>query len=162
VQGSLDRNAATFADITGWASFQQGDAARAEERLAEAERLSRGVDPVNQMHLGELSRTKPDLDVAKEHYLNVLGLAAAPPPMRAAATQALRDIDKENGEDAATFEPRLAATLDRRRDERRKTLLSAMAGKPVPPLKLVDLQGHPVDLEAERGNVILLNFFSAW
>ena len=36
------------------------------------------------------------------------------------------------------------------------------AGKPAPPLRLTDLQGHPVDLEAERGNVVLLNFFSAW
>jgi peroxiredoxin len=41
-------------------------------------------------------------------------------------------------------------------------MLSSLVGKAAPPLKLTDLQGHPVDLEAERGNAVLLNFFSAW
>jgi peroxiredoxin len=37
-----------------------------------------------------------------------------------------------------------------------------MQGRRVPALVLKDLQGHNVDLRAERGNVVLLNFFSAW
>ncbi len=32
----------------------------------------------------------------------------------------------------------------------------------LPALVLKDLQGNNVDLRAERGNVVLLNFFSAW
>ena len=43
VIASLDRNAATFADIAGWALFLQGDLAGAEGRLAEAARLFRGA-----------------------------------------------------------------------------------------------------------------------
>ena len=71
VTGSLDRNQATFADIAGWAAFIQGDMKVAEERLAEAARLSRNLDPTNQMHLGQFSRTKDDLENAREHYLTV-------------------------------------------------------------------------------------------
>ena len=37
-----------------------------------------------------------------------------------------------------------------------------MVGKPLPSLVLSDMQGKQVDLRAERGNVVLLNFFSAW
>ena len=32
----------------------------------------------------------------------------------------------------------------------------------MPALVLPDMQGKNVDLRAERGNVVLLNFFSAW
>ena len=47
-------------------------------------------------------------------------------------------------------------------EERRKALVSSMAGKKLPALVLTDLQGNKVDLLAMRGNVVLLNFFSAW
>jgi hypothetical protein len=162
VQGSLDRNQATFADIAGWAAYQQKNTAVAEKRLAEAARLSRNVDATNQMHLGELSKGKNELDTARDHYLTVLGLAAATPPQREAAKAALADIQAKSGESPAEFEAWLTTTLARLREERRKALISDMAGKPVPPLVLTDLNGHKVDLLAERGNVVLLNFFSAW
>lgn len=162
VTGSLDRNQATFADIAGWAAFIQGDMKTAETRLAEAARLSRNLDPTNQMHLGQLSRTKNDLENAREHYLTVMELAAAAPPQRDAAKTALRDVQAKSGENPMEFEKWLTATLDRKREERRKALVSTMAGKKLPGLVLTDLQGNKIDLLAERGNVVLLNFFSAW
>ena len=162
VQGSLDRNAATFADIAGWAAYLQKRTAVAERRLAEAERLFRGVDVTNQLHLGQLSRDKGELDAAREHYLNVLDLAAATPAARQTARDAISAIRTAQGESATDFDAWLTATLDRRRGERRKALVSSMEGKAAPALRLTDLQGHPVDLQAERGNVVLLNFFSAW
>ena len=160
--GSLDRNQATFADIAGWAAFIQGDMKTAEARLAEAARLSRNLDPTNQMHLGQLSRTKNDLENAREHYLTVMELAASAPPQREAAKTALRDVQAKSGENPMEFDKWLTATLERKREERRKALVSTMAGKKLPALVLTDLQGNKVDLLAERGNVVLLNFFSAW
>jgi hypothetical protein len=162
VRASLDRNAATFADIAGWARFLQGDVAAAEARLAEAARLFRNVDATNQLHLAELSRQNSDLETAREHYLTALGLAGITPPQREQAKTALADVQAKSGESAAEFEKWLTATLDRKREERRKALVSNMAGKKLPALVLTDLQGHKVDLQAERGNVVLLNFFSAW
>ena len=162
VTASLDRNQATFADIAGWAAFIQGDMKTAEAKLAEAARLSRNLDPTNQMHLGQFSRSKDDLENACEHYLTVMGLAASVPPQREAAKTALRDVQAKSGENPMEFDQWLAATLDRKREERRKALVGTMAGKKLPPLALTDLQGNKVDLLAERGNVVLLNFFSAW
>lgn len=162
VQASLDRNRAGFTDITGWAAYLQGDIKVAEEKLAEAARLSRGLDSTNQLHLGELSGKKGDLENAREHYLTVLGLAGTTPPQREQAKSALAGVQARSGESPAGFEKWLAATLDRKREERRTALVSNMAGKKLPALVLTDLQGHKVDLQAERGNVVLLNFFSAW
>jgi hypothetical protein len=162
VQGSLDRNQAVFADIAGWAAYQQKNTALAEKRLAESARLSRNLDATNQMHLAELSRSKGQIETARDHYLTVLGLAAATPPQREAATTALADLQAKSGEKPAEFETWLSSTLSRLREERRKALVSNLAGKPAPVLVLTDLQGHKVDLQAERGNVVLLNFFSAW
>lgn len=162
VQASLDRNRAGFADLAGWAAFLQGDMNLAEKRLAEAARLSRGIDPTNQMHLAELSSRKNDLENAREHYLAVLGLAGAPLPQRDQARTALAEVQARSGESPADFEKWLAGTLERKREERRKALVSNMAGKKMPTLVLKDLLGNTVDLQAERGNVILLNFFSAW
>jgi hypothetical protein len=162
VLASLDRNAGTFADIAGWALFVQGDVAAAEARLAEAARLFRNVDATNQLHLAELSRKKSDLETAREHYLTALGLAGTTPTQRDQAKAALADVQAKNGENPADFEKWLAATLDRKREERRKALVSSMAGRQLPALILKDLQGNRVDLRAERGNVVLLNFFSAW
>lgn len=162
VTGSLDRNQATFADIAGWAAFIQGDMKTAETRLAEAARLSRNLDPTNQMHLGQLSRMKDDLENAREHYLTTMALAASTPPQREAAKTALRDVQAKSGENPMEFDKWLTATLDRKREERRKALVSTMAGKKLPALVLTDLQGNKIDLLAQRGNVVLLNFFSAW
>ena len=127
VQASLDRNAAVFADIAGWALYLQGES-QAEARLAEAARLSRNVDATNQLHLAELSRKKNDLENAREHYLTALGLAGITPPQRDQAKAALADVQAKNGENPAEFEKWLAATLDRKREERRKALVSNMAG----------------------------------
>ena len=162
VLASLDRNAATFADLAGWALFLQGDGTGAENRLAEAARLFRNVDATNQLHLAELSRKKNDLENARDHYVNALGLAGITPPQRDEAKAALAEVQAKNGENPAEFEKWLTAMLDRKREERRKGLVSNMAGKKLPALVLTDLQGHKVDLQAERGNVVLLNFFSAW
>jgi hypothetical protein len=162
VRASLDRNAAVFADIAGWALFLQGDLPNAEKRLAEASRLYRNVDATNQLHLAELSRKKNDLENAREHYVNALALAGITPPQREQAKAALAEVQAKNGENPAEFEKWLAATLDRKREERRKALVSNMAGRRAPALVLKDLQGNDVDLRAERGNVVLLNFFSAW
>jgi hypothetical protein len=163
VQGSLDRNAAGFADIAGWSAYLQKNVALAETRLAEAARLSRGLDATNQMHLGELSAAKGDGETAQTHYIAVLTLAGATPPQRDGAKKALADVRAKAGENpAGGFETWLADTLERERNERRKAVLSNMVGKPMPSLVLPDMQGKQVDLRAERGNVVLLNFFSAW
>jgi hypothetical protein len=162
VRASLDRNAAVFADIAGWALCLQGDLAGAEKRLAEAARLYRNVDATNQIHLADLSRKKDDLENAREHYLTALSLAGSTPPQREQAKTALADVQAKSGENPAEFEKWLTSTLDRKREERRKALVSNMAGRRVPSLVLKDLQGGNVDLRAERGNVVLLNFFSAW
>ena len=162
VRASLDRNAAVFADIAGWAHYLQGDLAQAEKRLAEASRLYRNVDATNQLHLAELSRKKNDLENAREHYVAALGLAGITPQQREQAKAALAEVQASNGEDPADFEKWLTATLDRKREERRKALIGNLAGRRVPALLLKDLQGNDVDLRAERGNVVLLNFFSAW
>ena len=52
--------------------------------------------------------------------------------------------------------------LARTREQRRNALVSNMQGRTLPALVLKDLQGNKVDLRAERGNVVLLNFFAAW
>jgi len=46
--------------------------------------------------------------------------------------------------------------------QRKNALISNMQGRKLPALVLKDLQGNTVDLRAERGNVVLLNFFAAW
>lgn len=162
VQGSLDRNQATFADLAGWAAYLQNNLPIAEQRLAEAARLFRNTDVTNQMHLAELSRTKGELETAREHYLRVLELASSQPPQRDGARAALADIQAKLGESPAEFDKWLSATLERRREERRRALVTDMTGKSLPAVVLTDLQGNRIDLRAQRGNVVLLNFFNAW
>jgi hypothetical protein len=162
VQASLDRNDAALKDAAGWALYLAGQLKMAEIRLAEASRLYRNLDATNQLHLAELSVKKNDLENAREHYVAALGLAGITPAQREQAKLALAEVQTKNGENPADFEKWLAATLDRKREERRQALLSNMAGRKVPALVLKDLQGNNVDLRAERGNVVLLNFFSAW
>ena len=162
VQASIDRNRAVFADLQGWGKYLLGNVRGAEIDLAEAARLYRNLDPTNQLHLAELSVKKNDLETAREHYLTALGLAGITPAQRDQAKTALADVQAKSGESPAEFEKWLTGTLDRKREERRKALVSNMQGKKLPNLVLKDLQGNKVDLRAERGNVVLLNFFSAW
>jgi tetratricopeptide (TPR) repeat protein len=162
VQASLDRNAAAFADIAGWALFLQGDMTAAEIRLAEAARLFRNADASNQLHLAAWSLKKNDLDTARDHYLTALGLAGITAPQRQQARIALADVQTRAGEDPAEFDAWLTTTLDVRREARRAAFVSNMQGRKLPNLVLKDLQGNNVDLRAERGNVVLLNFFAAW
>jgi len=162
VQAFLDRNDAALSDSAGWAMFLAGQTAIAEIRLAEAARLYRNLDATNQLHLAELSVKKNALETARDHYLAALGLAGITPPQRDQAKRALADVQAKSGENPAEFEKWLTGTLDRQREERRKALVSSMQGRKLPNLVLKDLQGKNVDLRAERGNVVLLNFFSAW
>jgi hypothetical protein len=151
-----------FADIAGWALYLQGDLNAAEMRLAEAARLYRNVDATNQLHLAELSRQKNALETARDHYVAALGLAGITPAQREQARTALAEVQGKSGYSPAEFEKWLSDTLDRNRQERRKALVTNMQGRTLPSLVLTDLQGNKVDLRAERGNVVLLNFFSAW
>jgi len=162
VQASIDRNRAVFADLGGWGKYLLGNMRGAEIDLAEAARLYRNVDPTNQLHLAELSVKKDDLETAREHYLTALGLAGITPAQRNQAKASLADVQAKSGENPAEFEKWLTGTLDRKREERRLALVSSMQGRKLPNLVLKDLQGNKVDLRAERGNVVLLNFFSAW
>jgi len=164
VQASLDRNAAAFADIGGWALFLQGDLTGAESRLAEAARLFRNNDLNNQMHLAELSARKADRSTAEDHYLNAIDLAYSPETsaIRSKAQAALFQLRAATGESAEESRRWLAEMLDRKREQRRQSMTSNMLGKKLPALVLKDLQGNDVDLRAQRGNVVLLNFFAAW
>ena len=164
VQGSLDRNAATFADIAGWALFLQGDLTGAETRLAEAARLFRNNDLNNQMHLGELSARRGDRSTAEDHYLNAIELAYDPnnAPAKMRAQNALFQLRATTGESADESKRWLTDMLDRKREQRRLAMTGNMLGRKLPALVLKDLQGNTVDLSAERGNVILLNFWASW
>ena len=162
VRGSLDRNQAAFADIAGWALYLQDDLRRAELKLAEAARLFRNVDATNQLRLAELSRRKNNLETAREHYVNALTLAGVTPAQREQAKAALAEVQAKSGYSPAEFERWLADTLNRRREERRAAMVGNIQGRRVPAVVFTDLNGNKIDLRAERGNVILLNFFSAW
>ena len=161
VQASLDRNAATFADIAGWALYLQRDLTTAESRLAEAARLFRNNDVNNQLHLAELSAAKGDRSVAEEHYLTALSLNGTP-EQRTKAETALFKLRESTGESPAESKSWLAEMLDRKRAQRRNASVSNMQGRKLPAVVLKDMQGNNVDLRAERGNVVLLNFFAAW
>jgi hypothetical protein len=165
VQASLDRNAATFADIAGWALFLQGDLTTAEMRLAEAARLFRNNDLSNQLHLAELSARKGDQPAAEDHYLNAIELASASAQtaqQRGNAQTALFTLRGKTGESFDETKRWLAEMLERKREQRKNAVLGNMQGRQAPALVLKDLQGNKVDLRAERGNVVLLNFFAAW
>lgn len=165
VQGSLDRNAATFADIAGWALFLQGDLTGAESRLAEAARLFRNNDLNNQMHLAELSASRGDRAAAEDHYLNAIELAYDPTTnaqTRGRAQVALFQLRATTGETLEESRRWLIEMLDRKREQRRAALTGTMLGRELPGLRLKDLQGNAVDLRDLHGNVVLLGFFAAW
>jgi hypothetical protein len=164
VQASLDRNAATFADIAGWALFLQGDTGAAEQRLAEAARLFHDNDITNQLHLAELSARRGDRSTAEDHYLNVMDLAysADTRQQRFRAMLAVLQLRGTTGESADESKVWLTEMLSRKREQRSAVAVSGMLGKELPALVLKDLQGNDVDLRAQHGNVVLLNFFAAW
>ena len=161
-KGSLNRTRATSADLVGWMLFGKGDLSGAEAKLVEAERLSRGQDFANQFHMGELLRKKGELKDARERYLNALSLAGGAEAQRAAARQALAQVQASEGQDAGGFDAWLKGDLDRRREERRAQLLGSMLDRAVPKLPLVSLKGEPVDLSKLRGKVLLYKFFASW
>ncbi|MFN8058002.1 MAG: hypothetical protein U0Q12_02470 [Vicinamibacterales bacterium] len=162
VQASRERGRATAADLEGWAAFLGKDLATAARRLTDADRLSRSTDMANQFHLGELLRAQGQLEAARSAYLNALTLAAGPPLLKEAAKRALADVHVALGNQAADVDAYLATEIGRRRESRRSAMVESMVGKPVPAFTATDLKGRPVDLLAERGNVVLLNFFASW
>jgi hypothetical protein len=163
--GALARTRASAADLVGWARFQRNDLAGAESKLLESERLSRGLDTVNQVHLGDVMRTKGDLDLAREHYLVALslgGTTAGPLPVQVGARTSLAGVHVKLGNDPALFDTYLDAEMTRRREVRRNELVTSMVDREMPAIRVADLEGRAIDLAALRGKVLLLNFFSSW
>ena len=135
--------------------------AQASEAFGDAERLSRGQDFTNQMHLAELSRATNQSDRAREHYLDALALAGGPPPQRHGAAEALRSIEA-GGQTSASFDTWLEGELTRRREERRTAALKSVVDHALPKLALTSADGKPYDAAGLRGKVLLLNFFASW
>ncbi len=162
VQGSLGRSRAAATDLMGWAYLLKGETDKAATRLEEAERLSRGLDMANQFHLGELARSKEQLQASREYYLSALTLAQGPPAVRGAEKASLAEVYAKLGNDPAEFEAYLKDELGRRHDARRTALLQSMVDRKVPDVTLTDVSGKTVNLAAMRGKVLLLNFFSSW
>jgi tetratricopeptide (TPR) repeat protein len=164
VQASRDRNRAQFTDLLGWTAFLQGDLATAQQQLDEAARYSSGNDFLNQFHRGQLALKKGESEIARERFFDALSLEAAPPlaPLRRTAEDAITAMYLEDGTSAADTATAVARELERRREERRRSLLATAVGRPLPHLPTTSVAGTPVDLLAERGNVTLLNFFAAW
>jgi tetratricopeptide (TPR) repeat protein len=164
VQASRDRNRAQFTDLVGWAAFLQGDLKTAEQKLEEAARFASGNDFLNQFHRAELARSRNDAETARQRYYEALSLESPPTlqPLRDAAQSGLAAIYAAEGASPADATATIARELDRRREERRRSLLASAVGRPLPHLPTTTVAGTPVDLLAERGNVTLLNFFAAW
>jgi len=160
-QGAYNRGRATAADLIGWAAFLKKDYARAAASLGEAERLSRGQDFINQVHLAELARTTNQTEPAREHYLSALALTSGAPPQRQRATEALRTI-QGGGQTPEPFDVWLERELTRRREERRTEALRSVVDHPLPGLALTTADGKPFDAAGLRGKVLLLNFFASW
>jgi tetratricopeptide (TPR) repeat protein len=160
-QGSFARGRATAADLIGWALFLKKDYAGAAAKLGEAERLSQGLDFVNQFHLGELARARNAAAQARTHYVNALSLSGGPAPLRQRATQVLAALEA-NTSDAWNFDAWLDAQLARRRDQRKAEALKSLVDRPLPKLALTTVDGRPYDTSDLRGKVLLLNFFASW
>ena len=160
-QGAYSRGRATAADLTGWVAYLKKDYVRAGASLGDAERLSRGQDFTNQMHLAELSRATNQNDRAREHYLDALALAAGPPPQRQRATETLRTM-QAGGQASGSFDTWLEGELTRRREERRTAALKSVVDHALPKLALTSADGKPYDAAGLRGKVLLLNFFASW
>ena len=159
-QGSYARGRAAAADLAGWAQFLKHDYAAAA-KLGEAERLSQGLDVVNQFHMGELARAQKVPARARDHYLAALSLAGGPAPLRQQAKDALAALQTSGG-NAAGFDAWLDVELTRRREERKAAALNSLVDRPLPVLAFTDLSGKPYDASGLRGKVLLLNFFASW
>ena len=161
-EGSRTRARAQAADLTGWALFMKKDYARSAAKLEEAERLSRGLDFNNQLHLAELARAQNAPDRAREHYLNVLtlsgGFGGAPQTARDRARQALQ-AGYAGGE---SFDASLDAQLATRSEARKTAALTSLVDKKLPKLTLTTLEGKPFSTASLQGKVLLLNFFASW
>ena len=161
-EGSRTRARAQAADITGWALFQKKDYAKAAAKLEEAERLSRGLDFNNQLHLAELARAQNDAARAREHDINVLSLAGgfggAPQAARDRARQALQAAYTG----AEPFDAWLESQLAAKREERKNLALKSLVDKKLPTLTLTTVDGKPYNTASLQGKVLLLNFFASW
>jgi hypothetical protein len=164
VQASRDHNRAQFTDLLGWTAFLQGDLTTAGQKLDEAARYSSGTDFLNQFHRGQLARHQGDADTARTRFFDALSLDAPPflAPLRETAEASIAAIYAAEGTPAADATITIARELERRREDRRRSLLASAVGRPLPKLPTTTVAGTPVDLLAERGNVTLLNFFAAW
>ncbi len=160
-QGSYARGRSTAADLVGWAQFLRKNYATAAATLGEAERLSQGLDFVNQFHLGELARAQNVLARARDHYLDALSLSGGPAPLRQRATDALAALQAGTST-AIGFDAWLATELTRRRDDRKAAALKSLVDRPLPALALTDVDGKPYDASGLRGKVVLVNFFASW
>jgi thiol-disulfide isomerase/thioredoxin len=159
-QGSYARGRSAAADLVGWAQFLKKDYPAAAAKLGEAERLSQGLDFVNEFHLGELARAQNAPARARDHYLDALSLAGGPAPLRQKARETLATL--QAGESGATFDKWLETELARRREDRKAAALKSLVDRPLPKLALTTVDGKPFDPSLLRGKVVLLDFFASW
>jgi hypothetical protein len=161
-EGSRTRAQAQAADLVGLAALLQKKYTVAASKLEESERLSRGLDFTNQLHLAQLAEAQHDTDRARDHYLNVLSLAGgfggAPQPVRDRAKQALQ----ANYTGAEPFDAWLDEQLVAKGEERQAAALKSLVDKKLPKLKLTTLDGKPFSTASLQGKVLLLNFFASW
>jgi cytochrome oxidase Cu insertion factor (SCO1/SenC/PrrC family) len=161
VQSSYARGRAAAADLVGWAALLKKDYATAAVKLGEAERLSQGLDVVNEFHMGELARAQNVPARARDHYLDALSLAGGPAPVRQKAREALSAL--QTGESGTTgFDAWLETELAHRRDDRKSAALKSLVDRPLPKLALTTVDGKPFDASSLHGKVVLLDFFAAW
>ena len=161
-EGSRARARTQAADLEGQAALLQKDYTKAAAKLEEAERLSRGLDFNNQLHLAQLAEAQNAAERARAHYLNVLtlsgGFGGAPQPARDRAKQAL-----QAGYDGSEpFDAWLEKQLATKGEERKSAALKSLVDKKLPALKLTTLDGRPFDTKSLQGKVLLLNFFASW
>ena len=118
---------------------------------------------MNQFHRAQVARARGDAERTRQRYYDALSLESPPPlqPLRDAAQAGLAAIYAAEGVSAADAQVNIARELERRRDERRRALLSTAVGKALPALPTTDLAGTPASL-GRPGQVTLLNFFAAW
>jgi thiol-disulfide isomerase/thioredoxin len=161
VQGSYSRGRGAAADLAGWALFLKKDYAKADAKLAEAERLTQGLDFANQFHIAELAWAQKAPQRARDHYLDALSLAGGPAPLRQKAKEALAALQTDSRQ-AAAFDAWLDTELARRREDRRAAALKSLVDRPLPKLALTTVDGKPFDASALRGKVVLLDFFASW
>src|SRR3954467_14804053 len=159
-QGSYARGRAAAADLIGWAAFLKKDYATAAAKLGEAERLTQGLDFVNQFHLGELTRQQKQYVLARSHYLDALSLAGGAEALRRSAREGLKAM--MGATVPGGFDRWLETELTRQRAERKAAALRSLVDRPLPKLALTPVDGKPFDAATLRGKVVLLDFFASW